>query len=281
MAKIERLLEDLAVITKLSDYPGSQDGLSADQFKAKFDEAALIIQDYLNGVIVPALEGVAPDNIDNLPLKGGTMMGAINMAGNKLYNLPTPTNDRDAVPKNYVLPISGGTMTGQLMMGGFRIGGAGYPAAPTDVATKQYVDNTHTITSVLLPASGWSASAPYAQRVELAGITEDDAPHYGVIFSGTNAEKIAQKEAFACVDDMETTADALVFTCFEDKPAVDITVQLELHRNPDDENAMPLMYMSGDMSRQVLADIEGETYGVDNATINTEPTAGTYDFTVI
>lgn len=38
---------------------------------------------------------------DALPLAGGTMAGAINMDGNKVSNLPTPTASGDAVPKGY------------------------------------------------------------------------------------------------------------------------------------------------------------------------------------
>lgn len=37
-----------------------------------------------------------------LPISGGTMTGALNMNGKALTNLPTPTNNKDAVPKDYV-----------------------------------------------------------------------------------------------------------------------------------------------------------------------------------
>lgn len=38
---------------------------------------------------------------DALPLAGGTMEGDIDMDGNSVTGLPTPTNNSDAVPKNY------------------------------------------------------------------------------------------------------------------------------------------------------------------------------------
>lgn len=40
-----KLTDDLAIIQKLSDEPNDADGLSASALKAKFDEAAGIIQD--------------------------------------------------------------------------------------------------------------------------------------------------------------------------------------------------------------------------------------------
>lgn len=47
--------KDVEVIQKLGTYPNEGDGLSADDLKAKFDEAAGIIKKYLNEIIVPAL----------------------------------------------------------------------------------------------------------------------------------------------------------------------------------------------------------------------------------
>lgn len=40
--------------------------------------------------------------IGALPISGGTMTGALNMNGKALTNLPTPKNNKDAAPKDYV-----------------------------------------------------------------------------------------------------------------------------------------------------------------------------------
>ena len=61
--KIPELLEDLAIISKLGDNPGSDDGLSADDLKAKFDQAALIIKKYINGTLVPGIESLSRGGI--------------------------------------------------------------------------------------------------------------------------------------------------------------------------------------------------------------------------
>ena len=55
---IPKFLVDLEVISKLGEYPGSDDNLSTEQFKAKFDEAALRIQEYLNTVLIPELDSI-------------------------------------------------------------------------------------------------------------------------------------------------------------------------------------------------------------------------------
>ena len=52
---IPKMTNDLAVIQKLSDLPNSTEGLTSDQLKAKFDEAALEIQKYINDKLIPAI----------------------------------------------------------------------------------------------------------------------------------------------------------------------------------------------------------------------------------
>lgn len=81
-----------------------------------------------------------------------------------------------------------------------------------------------------LTADGWSDSVPYTQTVAVEGILDTDKPIYGVVYSGELEEKTTQKEAFALVDDLDTSADTLTFTCFEEKPTVDLMIQLEVVR---------------------------------------------------
>jgi hypothetical protein len=52
---IPKMTNDLAVIQKLSDLPNSTEGLTAEQLKAKFDEASLEIQRYINEKLIPAI----------------------------------------------------------------------------------------------------------------------------------------------------------------------------------------------------------------------------------
>ncbi len=49
------LTENLAVHQSMADEPNGDDGITAGELKAKFDQAALAIQKYLNETVVPAV----------------------------------------------------------------------------------------------------------------------------------------------------------------------------------------------------------------------------------
>ena len=84
--------------------------------------------------------------------------------------------------------------------------------------------------TLTLSANGWSSSTPYTQTVAVEGILGTDTPHYSVVYSADTETALAQKEAFAMVDDLDTTDGSVKFTCFEEKPEVDLTIQLEVNR---------------------------------------------------
>ena len=126
---------------------------------------------------------------------------------------------------------SGDVMTGNLGMSGSKITGLGTPTDAGDGASKAYVDGKHILATVSLPAASWAGeAAPYTQTVAVEGILATDTPHYGIVYSGTAEEKAAQKEGFALVDDLDPGLDSVMFTCLEEKPEADLTVQLEVNR---------------------------------------------------
>ncbi len=85
--------------------------------------------------------------------------------------------------------------------------------------------------TVRLYASDWTGdSAPYTQEVSVEGITANDCPHYGVVYSEDFDTKVSEKESFAKVDDLETADGKVTFYCFEDKPDVSLNIQMEVLR---------------------------------------------------
>ena len=133
------------------------------------------------------------------------------------------TADSAKATAEAALARSGGSMTGPVSV-----------LAPTEDShptTKKYVadalSHTHMTAEVALPASGWSDAAPFTQTVNVEGILSTDQPHYGVVYTENWA---AEKEAFAFIDVLDTVDGAVIFTCIEEKPEADLTIQMEVNR---------------------------------------------------
>lgn len=132
---------------------------------------------------------------------------------------------------NDALPKAGGDMTGNINMGDKKVTGLGEPTDGKDAVNKKYVDDKRTLFTVILPANGWIGdSAPFKQTIAVEGIQSEDRPHYGLVYSDDTETALAEKEAWALVDDLDTADGSVTFTCFEDKPEVSVTVQMEVHR---------------------------------------------------
>lgn len=187
-----------------------------------------------------------------LSTNGGTMAGDINMDGRKITGLVDPVEDGDAARKRYVdteistaagnaetnakeasLPRAGGTMTGNIDLGGNALTNVKVPVSDADGATKGYVDNKRKTFTAVVPASGWVGSAaPYSQTVAIAGILATDTPHVTQYYLGSQsvADVIAQDESWAAVSTADAVDGGIHFRCWEDKPAVDIYIQIEVIR---------------------------------------------------
>lgn len=121
------------------------------------------------------------------------------------------------------LPKAGGTMTGALNVL--------EPTENAHAANKGYVDEKRKVFTTTLTANDWEGdTAPYIQRIGIEGILSTDRPHYSAVYDADQDTRLAQKEAFAMVDDLDTEDGAVIFTCFEDKPEVNIPIQMEVHR---------------------------------------------------
>ena len=79
---------------------------------------------------------------------GGTPEKDLNLDGNKLINLPTPTEDHHSATKKYTddalalkLDKAGDQMSGPLGMGGGKIWDLGTPTLDSNATNKKYVDD--------------------------------------------------------------------------------------------------------------------------------------------
>ena len=127
-----------------------------------------------------------------------------------------------------LLPKSGGTMTGSIDMGFHRITRlSANPQDDAEAVRKDYVDGKHKSGTVTLTTAGWSGGA---QTIDVSGILATDMPHWGVVYSSSSSTREAEKEAFALVDVLETSAGKFTFRCFGDVPTVALNIQWEVNR---------------------------------------------------
>lgn len=68
---LEKLTKDLNIVQQLDDEPNDVGGLSAAELKKKFDEGSLTIQEYINNVLIPALETLGVETSVQLPEGAG------------------------------------------------------------------------------------------------------------------------------------------------------------------------------------------------------------------
>lgn len=195
---------------------------------------------------------------DALLRTGDTMSGIFNMGGFSLIGLPEPAEDDEAVNKGYAdaidrknagaannaqkaaseakkvadaaMPRTGAVMEGSIDMNGFGIANLPAPEADGSAANRSYVDGKRKLFSVTLLAANWNGEGPYTQTVAVMGILSSDMPHYGAVYSADPEARLAQKEAFAMVDDLYTASDSVTVVCFEDRPGVDLSIQMEVLR---------------------------------------------------
>lgn len=83
--------------------------------------------------------------------------------------------------------------------------------------------------AITVPASGWSAGAPYTQTVSVSGLTSamDVMLTLNITGSPTTDQVKAWKAALGMID-VGTTADGSVtFTCYSKKPAVDLPLYIK------------------------------------------------------
>lgn len=83
--------------------------------------------------------------------------------------------------------------------------------------------------SATLTAAGWTGdAAPYTQTVTVTGITTAMNPLVDVVLSDDTETALAQLEGWGYVSSIVTGAGNITARCLEDKPTVDIEIQLKV-----------------------------------------------------
>ena len=147
------------------------------------------------------------------------------------------TTDNQNVVKTSALGVPGGVATlddsGKLvqMPNASDIDMTGYDNAAAAITKAIGLANaaaTSATYTAILTAAGWSDTAPYTQTVAVSGILATDSPIVDVVL--TDGNEMAGLEAWGYIGRIDTTADSITATCFEDKPSIDLNIQIKVVR---------------------------------------------------
>ena len=127
------------------------------------------------------------------------------------------------------LPVKGGTMQGALSMGGFALTNLAGPQSASDGATKSYVDSRRKVLRATA-STDWTGSGPYSQILSMPELLDSDTPHVAPVYDGSVATALSQRDAWSCISQVEARGGQLILTCLEEKPAVAIPILVEVNR---------------------------------------------------
>lgn len=160
-----------------------------------------------------------------------------------LLGLAPVLDGGDCVPGGRCLPGEGGiaapdgTGTGFLVverLGENRILVLLEPGAPLLQSFSQLMEQRLGQVRTLMDAAVgtlWTGEAPpYTQTVALPGILESDTPHITPVYSEALETALTQKEGWSMISAARSGENQLTFTCLEEKPAVEIPIQVEVIR---------------------------------------------------
>ncbi len=177
------------------------------------------------------------ESISHMELDISNMQTNVSGAQNSANVAHTAAKAAQTTAESKLAPDGTVAMTADFDMGDNRIVNVSDPEEEDDAANKKYVDSkagSMTLNfEVTLSKESWATTtgdAPYTQSIDLADILSTDKPHYSVVYSDNVETAKAEKEAFALVDDLDTDAGRLTFTAFDERPEVDLTIQMEVNR---------------------------------------------------
>lgn len=200
--QLEPMTDDVEILSKLGDNPGSDDGLSTQELKSKFDLGSVLLKENLNRVI--AAVNSLLSSAGNF-LQGGTMAGNLNMNQYRLYGIKSPEDAGDAANKGYV--------------------------DASEKKANEYTDRQKpSFLNVTIP-SVWSGTAPYTVTVAAQGVSASGGDvHIYPVYSANAAQRTAQREAYNAITLVTPGENQITFTCDDDKPEVAIPIKVEVRK---------------------------------------------------
>lgn len=96
---IPKMTNDLNIIQALSDLPNSEDELTAQELKAKFDEAGLTIQNYINKILIQAIVAAQIPFNKTTAINADTIQAAIENVQSQVQEAATGTIVNGSVTK--------------------------------------------------------------------------------------------------------------------------------------------------------------------------------------
>lgn len=182
----QRMTADVDNISRLKDRPSEDPGgISSEQLKAKFDEAPLALQSFINSLIDALNSQTAAANI-----------GAKRGEASSTVQIVLDSHDsRITSLENAEYTIPDGAVT----------------------AAKIAANAVSTVYSGTLTAAGWEGSgeqedeAPFTQAVSIEGILADDEPIIDLTVSATYSTAMQEEEAWAEIYKAVASAGAITF----------------------------------------------------------------------
>ena len=99
--------------------------------------------------------------------------------------------------------------------------------AQTYYASKEFV--TTTAATATLTTGGWVGSGPYAQTIAVQGLTNGRRCMVHPAYGDNVDANLAMQQAAGCISYAKRDGQNVTFTCLEDKPEVDISIDVEVY----------------------------------------------------
>lgn len=212
---------------------------SAEEMKAIFDSNSNQLKEAFNSLIDQLTAADGAENIGAAVegLAGGTVAELLTALFAALRERParsevlardntdayTPTAATHPATKGYVDAFA--VETGRAVSVNGK-SGASIVLTPEDLGAAKAARTLR----CTFPAGGWSSDAPYAQTVSLEGLTAADLAHLfaSAELSADSAAGLSEQEAWNAVSRLEAAEGSLTAYCWEEKPAADLNIRLEI-----------------------------------------------------